>query len=437
MNRFLSSALRPWLLAVPAFAAGAALIALLPEATLFGPPPGHRSSDTAGGRLHTCPVRDHTGPHPGDCPVCGLPLQPVTAAEIARDLRLRHDLATATVITGPAIATIQASGTVRYDDREMQVVIPRVAGRVVRRHPAAWHEGTLVEAGAPVVDLYSPEVFAAQGELAAAVTLADAHTLHALIEKFLRWNLVAVAQGILAGGAPVDTVTITSPFAGLVVLDAGPGAGARARLPQVGEEVMPDTPLVRLVDPQAFMVVLQVPESRAHWLREGMAANLASDDRGPLPDLPTTVSWVAPELDPVLRTREVHLHLRDPQGRLLPGSLVHARLPAALDSDLRPVNPADSAAAAFTLVPSPAILATGIRHLAWRVASRDREGRPQLEAVPLTLGPRLTDAAGRDLTIVRTGLRPGDEVAARAAFVLDAQIQLAGTAPIAARRDER
>jgi len=54
--------------------------------------------------------------------------------------------------SGPATATVRAYGAVRYDDRTAQVVIPRVGGRVVKRHPATLHPGTEVKAGDPVVD---------------------------------------------------------------------------------------------------------------------------------------------------------------------------------------------------------------------------------------------------------------------------------------------
>ena len=49
----------------------------------------------------------------------------------------------------------------------------------------------MVAAGEPVVDLYSPEVFAAQGELAAAVKLGDQPIIRALTERFERWNLAS------------------------------------------------------------------------------------------------------------------------------------------------------------------------------------------------------------------------------------------------------
>ena len=107
------------------------------------------------------------------------------------------------------------------------------------------------------------------GELAAAVKLADAHTIHALIERFMRWNLPAVGAAIVSGGVPVDTVTITTPYAGLVFLPSEGEGTAAAKLPAVGQEVMADTPLLRLVEPRSFMIVVHVPEARAHWLRVG------------------------------------------------------------------------------------------------------------------------------------------------------------------------
>lgn len=417
-----------WLSAVAGLAAGAAVILWLPSSTLFNA--AVHADDHAGvpGERWACPMMDFIGNLPGNCPVCGMKMTKVTAGELTREQQRRMGVTLTTVTAGPAVATIRGYGTVRYDDRTLQVVIPRVAGRVVKRHAAALHPGTLVEAGAPVVDLYSPEVFVAQGELAAAVKLADAHAIHALTLRFQRWNLMDLAVAILKGEAPVDTVTITTPYAGLVVLALdGEGMGG-AKLPQVGQEVMADAPLLRLVEPRAFMLVVHVPETRAHWLRVGQPVALASDDLGELPDIAAAITWVAPELNAEIRAREVHIHLRDPSGRLLPGSLVNARFQAALNADLRVAvsGPADTAAT-FTLIPKSAVLSTGVRHVAWRVAERQPDGRLRFELAPLALGPRLEDENGNDLFVVRAGLKPGDEIATQGAFLIDSQAQLAGT----------
>jgi Cu(I)/Ag(I) efflux system membrane fusion protein len=412
------------LVALGGLVAGAGLVALLPERTLFAPPPAAEAAGATGER-YACPMMDFIGNQPGDCPVCGMKMTKVTAGELTREQQRRMGVETVTVTEGPATAVVRAYGAVRYDDRTLQVVIPRVAGRVVKRYPAALHPGTLVAAGDPVVDLYSPEVFAAQGEIAAAKTLGDPATLAALVQRFERWNLGPLARAVLGGADPVDTFPIHSPFAGRVILSVGEGMET-GRLPQVGQEVMADAPLLRLVEPHSFMLVVHVPETRAHWLRVGQPVQLSSDDRGELPEVAASITWIAPELNLEIRAREVHLHLQDPQERLLPGSLVNARFQVALGADLA----AAEAPATFTLVPKAAVLSTGVRHVAWRVAHRESDGRIRFELVPLALGPRLEDENGRDTYIVRAGLQPGDEVAAQGAFLIDAQAQLAGTASL-------
>jgi membrane fusion protein, copper/silver efflux system len=409
---------------------GAGLIALLPADTLFATTakPDDRAAAVAGERW-ACPMMDFIGNRPGDCPVCGMKMTRVTAGELSREQQRRMQVRLTTVTEGPARALVRGYGAVRYDDRTLQVVIPRLGGRIVKRYEAARHVGNTVKAGDPIVDLYSPEVFEAQGELAAAVKLGDQPTIRALTDRLERWNLGVVARAVIAGGAPTDTVTITSPFAGRVVLALEGEEGERvARLPQTGQEVMADTPLLRLVDPLAFMLVVHVPEARAHWLKVGQPVRLASDDRGELPDVEASITWVAPELNLEIRAREVHLHLRDPNGRLLPGGLVNARFEAALGQDLAVADgKKPETLGKFVLVPKTAVISTGVRHVAWRVAERQRDGRVRFELAPLALGPRIEDASGNDLYVVRAGLKAGDEVATQGVFLIDSQAQLAGT----------
>lgn len=424
-----------FLVATAGLVLGAAVVALLPRETLFVTTAAHdHAADAAvAGERWACPMMDFIGNRPGNCPVCGMKMTRVTAGELSREQQRRMEVETSIVAEGPARALIRAYGAVRYDDRTLQVIIARVGGRIVKRYNAARHMGTLVQAGDPIVDLYSPEVFAAQGELAAAMKLGEQSTVRALGDRFARWNLAGVAQAILAGGAPVDTVTITSPFAGRVVLalEGEDAAMKGAALPQVGQEVMADTALVRLVDPSAYMLVVHVPELRAHWLQTGQRARLASDDRGELPEIDASIAWIAPELNLEIRAREVHLHLRDPQGLLLPGSLVNARFESVLGPTLAAADPSRPETwGRFVLVPKTAVLSTGVRHVAWKVAGRQDDGRVRFELAPLALGPRLEDEAGNDLYVVRAGLKAGDEVATQGVFLIDSQAQLAGTASL-------
>lgn len=419
------------LVAFAGLALGAAVIALLPRSTLFTASTAHDHAAEAGtpGERWACPMMDFIGQRPGNCPVCGMKMTRVTAGELTAEQQRRMGVETTKVTTGPARAIVRGYGAVRYDDRSMNVVIPRISGRVVKRHFGATHMGNLVRAGDPLLDLYSPEAFAAQGELAAAVKLGDQALVRAFTERFERWNLADIARAIINGAAPVDTVTIKSPFSGRVVLshETGKDTGD-ARLPQAGEELRAESMIVRLADLHSYIVVVHVPETRAHWLREGQPARLATDDRGELPDVAATISWLAPELNLEIRAREVHLHLHDPKGRLLPGSLVNARFEAVLDAELGPANPADEATwGKFTFVPKAAVLSTGVRNVVWRVAGREADGRARFELAPVVLGPRLEDEFGNDRYLVRAGVEAGDEIATQGAFLVDSQAQLAGT----------
>jgi Cu(I)/Ag(I) efflux system membrane fusion protein len=418
-----------WLVALTGLAAGALTVALLPASALFHSATGHdhASSFAPGepGARYACPMMDFIGQKPGACPVCGMQMTKVVAGELSPEQTRRMGLETSVVTRGPALATVRAYGSTDYDHRFTKLVIPRVAGRIVERFDATFGCCEKVAAGAPVIALYSPEVIAAQGELQAALKLGDASLVGSLRERFGRWNLAAVADDIVAGKAIRDVITIRSPFAGTVLLDDEDMVNEAL---VVGREVLPDTPLLQLVDPDKLTLIVHVPETRANWIRVGQAVRIDGDQAGALPQLRAVVGRVTDEINPSLRSRDVRIHLEGARAVLSPGSLVNARFKVALGPDLKPADPlARSTWGEFALVPKTAVLSTGVRHVAWKVGGRDRPGRARFELAPLALGPRLEDENGNDLYVVRAGLAPGDEVATQGAFLVDSQAQLAGT----------
>src|SRR5690606_39445347 len=56
-----------------------------------------------------------------------------------------------------------------------------------------------------------------------------------------------------------------------------------------------------------------------------------------------------------------------------------------------------------------AVLSTGVRNVAWRVAERQEDGSLRFELAPLALGPRIEDEGGNDVYIVRAGLARSEE----------------------------
>jgi len=418
-----------FLTATAGLIAGALVIVLMPTRILFPPAAAVEEAREPGVRW-ACAMLDYIGQTRGNgiCPVCGMKLQRIAAGAYTAEQRRRMQLETAEVTSGPALVTVRAYGAARWDDRRTHLVVPRVAGRIVKRHLAALHLAVAVKAGEPLYDLSSPEILSAQAELVAALASKDERIIAAVMQRFERLNLTEAAQRIRDGGQPSDIVTIVSPADGLVMTTSA--MGETAALPTVGTELMANDPLVRIVDPTAFMVVIHVPEPQARLMRLGQRADLASDDGGALPDVGATVAWLAPELSLETRTREVHIHLIDPSERLFAGSLVSARIRAALGPDLEPADPDQpSTWGTFTLIPKAAVLSTGIRHVAWRLAATE-DGAQRFELATLALGPRLEDDTGNDRYIVRAGLEPGQRVATQGAFLIDSQAQLVGSASL-------
>lgn len=404
---------------------GAGVVALLPSSALFHVEEAHGDAAAAAGERYACPMMDFIGNKPGPCPVCGMDMTKVTAGELTREQQRRMGVELATIATGPATVTVRAYGTADYDNRYTAVIIPRVAGRIVKRYMATWGCCELVGQDAPIIDLYSPEVFAAQGELLAAQQLGNHAAVEAIRQRFARWNLAEVATAVLDGEPPTDTVTIRSPVRGQVMMREFEQVNS---VLEVGKEVMADTPLLTIVDPDRLTVVVHVPELQANFLREGQKVAIATDDRGELPDIDAKIDRLGREISPETRTREVRLYLRGTGALIQPGSLVAARIQGVLDGNLQPADPANPDSwGRFALIPKTAVLSTGVRNVAWRVAGRTADGRVRFELAPLALGPRLEDAHGNDVYVVRAGLQPGDEVAAQGAFLIDSQAQLAGT----------
>jgi Cu(I)/Ag(I) efflux system membrane fusion protein len=126
----------------------------------------------------------------------------------------------------------------------------------------------------------------------------------------------------------------------------------------------------------------------------------------------------------------VHLHLTDSAHRLLPGSLVNARIRAVLGAaDASGQSLADDPEhpPLLPIIPASAVLSTGVRSIAWKLTTTDPDGHQHFAIAPLALGQRLEDEHGNDAWVVRVGLAVGDQVATQGAFLIDSQAQLAGT----------
>ncbi|GIW72799.1 MAG: hypothetical protein KatS3mg102_2341 [Planctomycetota bacterium] len=187
----------------------------------------------------TCPMHPEIRlPQPGECPICGMTLVEVkgearprgsTVQLTPRKVQL-GGVRTAEVARRPLVAVIDTVGRIAYDERKLASVAAWVSGRIEALHVD--FTGVTIGAGHPLVDLFSPELIAAQQEYLQAIagleavrdttipeTVASARRLvESTRQRLLWWGLSEQqVEQIRTSGQVRPYVTIPAPIGGTVI----------------------------------------------------------------------------------------------------------------------------------------------------------------------------------------------------------------------------
>lgn len=323
----------------------------------------------------------------------------------ARPVRLdpeaarRIGVAFATVVREPLERSVRTVGTVMWDETRLVEVTPKVEGWVERLHVD--FTGAPVRRGEPLVDLYSPELVAAQEELILARKLLDglspdqgraydnARTLLDAARRRLGfWDVSdAEIEQIEQVGTPSRTVTLRAPATG-IVFEKPVVEGAR---------VMPGMAMFRIGDLRQVWVEGDIYEKDLSLVHEGQHAEVTVEAY-PGESFHGRVAYVHPTVSVTSRTGRVRIELDNPDLRLKPGMYASLTLEAA-------------PARAALLVPRDAVHFTGERAL---VFVQGENG--VLEPREVTTGI----AVDRQIEVL-AGLSEGEIVVASANFLIDAE----------------
>jgi len=329
---------------------------------------------------------------PGKSPFMDMQLVPKYAdaenasggsvVEIDPRMVQRLGMRTAEIRAGTFWQRIDTVGSVAVDERRIVAVEARAAGWVEQLAVRA--VGEPVKRGQVVASLYSPELMAAQEELALARKLGDATLIDA---ARTRLRLL----GVSAGGTS-QRAAIIAPQSGVVT----------ELLVREGAQLTPGTPLMRIADLSQVWVVVEVPEAQAAWITAGKAAEAR------LRALPGRlfegrVDYVYPMLDAQTRTLRARLVFDNADGALMPGMYADVTVYGGGRQEA-------------LLVPAEAVIRTGTRSV---VIVAEAEGR--YRPVAVTLG----DERG-DQIVVLGGLQPGQRVVVSGQFLIDSEASLQG-----------
>ena len=408
-------------------------------------------------------------PGPGQCPICGMNLIPVreggggagslreyvTSEEAAKLLQIEVSPVERRFVD----AHVRMVGKVAYDETRLKYITAWLPGRLQRLFVD--YTGVEVARGDHMVQIYSPELLAAQEELlqaqkavgqlqrsSIAIMRETAQkTVESARSKLRLWGLnEQQVDQILQRGSAADTMTIYAPIGGTVV----------HKNAMEGMYVQPGTKLYTVADLSHVWLMLDAYETDLPWLRYGQDVSIDTVAY-PGETFRGRIVFIDPTLNPATRTVRVRVDVPNPEGKLKPEMFAHAVVDSEVAAGGRvmapdlagkwicPLHPdviedgpgdcpicgqplvtaeslgyvaVDKVDEAKPLViPATAALVTGKRAVVY-VKVPDAEA-PTFEGRQIVLGPR----AG-DYYLVRSGLKEGEMVVTRGNFNIDSALQI-------------
>lgn len=339
---------------------------------------------------------------PGKSPFMNMQLVPKYAGEpdaapgVRIDPNLTQNLGIrlAAVQRGTLSESVNVTGVIAFNERDIAIVQSRSAGFVERTYNTA--PGDVVSAGAPLADLYISEWAGAQTEFLALLRTGEAELIEAARQRLRN---LGMPPGLIAdvekSGIARPIITITTPIAGVVqTLSVRPGMTVAAGMT-----------LAEVNGLSTVWLNASVPEAQTGLVRIGQTTR-AELTAYPGETFTGRVAAILPEAQTESRTLKVRIELSNPGARLRPGMFATVGL-----SSMEPRT--------ALLVPSEAVIRTGRRNLVM-VASED--GRYQPAEVQLG-----REAQGQ--VEILSGLNEGEKVVASGQFLIDSEASLAGLEP--------
>jgi Cu(I)/Ag(I) efflux system membrane fusion protein len=414
-------------------AAGALLLALGAIAYLWHPWQG-KEVEAQAHDLYTCPMHPQiVRERPGTCPICHMDLVPVvrgggsasgssggdtahegaTAMTLSDEGRITANVKTAVVEYRSIPSRLSVPAGVDFNEGTYKVVTARAAGRVERLFID--QTGQYVKRGAPLLEIYSPDLVAAQQdyltarsapplELPSTIGGVSQEEIRGRRERWQRLVTSSRKRLEILGMTPsqIDaldrrgevsyTTTLFSPLSGMVVRRAI-AEGAYANV---------GTVLLEIVDLSSVWVIASVNENDAYGVRPGMEMAITGPAIGG-EMIHGRVDFIYPTVEAESRTVRVRGVFPNPGMRLKPGMYLTATILVPGGESL--------------VVPVSAAVRTGRRDLVYVEVARN------------TFEPRevrLGAMEGEYYRVESGNLSAGDRIVAEGGFLLDSERQLSG-----------
>jgi membrane fusion protein, copper/silver efflux system len=353
---------------------------------------------------YTCPMHPSVKQGaPGQCPICGMDLVPVTKAEVEtgvimvdQERRQLIGVKTGLVEKRKLEKTIRTVGRITYDETRIVDVTLKFQGFIGQLYADA--KGKRVKKGSTLFTVYSPEVYQAQQDLLIARGGSDALSNGPLLESAKRrlqlWDVSSgTIKRVLEKNQPIRYVPIASPASGYIV----------EKDVFAGSAVEPGMRLLRIANLDKVWIDADLYEAELPLIKVGQPATVSL---AYLPESSFTgkVTFIYPYLSSETRTGRVRIELSTKQVELKPD--MYATIELAIDRGERLV------------VAESAVIYAGKRRLVFLDL-----GGGKLRAQEIEVGIKTGDYYE-----VLKGLRAGQRIVTSGNFLIAAESRLKSAA---------
>jgi Cu(I)/Ag(I) efflux system membrane fusion protein len=378
-------------------------------------------AETVGRQLYQCSMHPNIiSDKPGNCPICGMELQPVRkvnaagipgrgAVDLTDQQRQLVNIHTVAVKETDVDRSVRAVGVVTCDQSKVTELNSRVMGWVEKLFVDT--PGAHVEAGQPLLELYSPDLYSAKqdyllawrnlhsakgarGEYGAARASGADSVLQSARKRLELFGITdEQINALQTSGTAKPTMEIVAPFAGTVL----------QKEVVAGKMIQPTAILYRIADLSRVWVEAEVYEFELPLVKVGQQAQVTLTA---YPDRTFTgkVDFIYPYLQGQTRTVKIRVVLDNPDGVLKPDMYANVELKSDLGQEL--------------VIPASALFDSGKRQYVFVQQEKGLFVPKQID-----LGPKVGDDF-----VVRKGLAVGEQIVVEGNFLLDSESQLKAAA---------
>ena len=298
---------------------------------------------------------------------------------------------------------LRTIGTVTIDERRVAQLAPKFSGFAERLYVDA--AGAPVRRGQPMIEIYSPEVFAAEQELLSTsilgrtldvpsvpgVPVGSSDLLGAARQRLRYWDVPEnEVEEVMRTGNARRTVTLVAPISGIVT----------EKNVVSGQSVAMGQPLYTISDLSEVWIIVEVREADAARLRAGSGAEVRLESM-PGRVWMGRVAYIYPTLDAQNRAVRARIVIANKDGALKPGMFTTVQISSPMRDALT--------------VPASSVVRTGQRALVF-VDQGTGKIAPREIVVGRTVG---------DLAEVLDGVSSGERVVTSAQFLISSESNLA------------